>query len=145
MLLDNNLLLSSLQAITGDAASTNVIDLTVAEDIGIGEGVALKLLCQVGTALSSTNSATLTFQLQASTDNSTWSTIVESAAIAAATLIAGYRALEIDIPRIGSDKRYLRMYYDVGTGVFSAGTITSTIVLDRSDTVNYPSGYTVTN
>ena len=151
MLLDADLLLDSASAITSSAASANTIDLSEQRDMGIGDDPALKLLCLVDTAFTSTNSATLQVLFQGSTDNSTWDTYAESPAYAAAALVAGARLFDTDVPRPAAGKsmpRYQRLYYAVGTGVFSTGSVTSAIVLGRDDEPAggaYPSGFTVAN
>lgn len=153
MILDGNLLLDTAAAITSTANSTNVIDLGVARDMGIGDGDQLtpKVMCLVNTAFTTTNSATLQVSFQGSTDNTTWDTYVSSPAYAAAALVAGARLLDIDLPRPAAGKsmpRYLRLEYTVGTGVFSTGAVTAGIVLGRQDEPPlgaYPSGFTVAN
>lgn len=153
MILDGNLLLDTAAAITSTANSTNVIDLGIARDMGIGDAdqITPKVMCLVNTAFTTTNSATLTVTFQGSTDNSTWDSYVSSPAYAAAALVAGARLLDIDLPRPAAGKsmpRYLRLNYAVGTGVFSAGAVTAAIVLGRQDTPPlgaYPSGFTVSN
>lgn len=137
MLIDNSLLLDTAHALTATAVSTNVVDLGVKRDLGIGpNNVAPRIMCLVTTALTSTNSATLTVQAQGSTDNSTFTTYAESRAYTAGELIAGNRLLDIDLPRPSggaANPRYLRLNYVVGTGVFSAGAVTAAI--DRKSVV----------
>ena len=152
MILDGNLLLDTAAAITSSAASTNIIDLANARDMGIGDGdgETPKVLCLVTTTFTTTNSATLQVIFEGSTDGTTWDQYAESTAYAAAALVAGNRLLDIDVPRPGAGQkipRYLRLYYTVGTGVFSAGAVTSAIVLGRHDNPvpGYPSGFTVSN
>lgn len=158
MILDGNLLLDTAAAITTSTNSTNVIDLSTFRDMGVGQedGATPQILCIVSTAFTTTNSATLQVAFQGSTDNSTWNTYVSSPAYAAAALTAGARLLDIDVPRPAAGlaiPRYLRLSYTVGTGVFSAGNVTSAVVLGRLDQPvsasgflsGYPSGFTVAN
>lgn len=146
MLLDGLLLFDSAANITASAAtqaSTNVVDLSVARDMGIGDDPALKLLVQIITAFATTNSAVLTAALQGSTDNSTYTTMLSStAAMTPGVLTAGARLLDVTIPRPVPGQalpRYLRMLYTVGAGIFTPGSITAAIVLDRQD--NNPPTY----
>src|SRR5260370_39351224 len=72
MLLDSSNQFSASQAVTalGSTASTNIIDLGVAPDIG--DAVTNKdlfLLCQVATAFASGGSATPQVQVQSAPDN----------------------------------------------------------------------------
>ena len=148
MILDKNLLMSSAQAVTVTAASTDVIDQGVARDLGPGEGV--KVLAQVHTAFASTDAATLTVALQGSTDNSTFTTYARSRDYAVAEIdVVGTRLLEIDVPRPAGEAalpRYLRMHYTVTTGDFIAGgKITAGLVCGRDDIVAYPAGVNVLN
>lgn len=158
MILDGNLLLDTASAITSSANSANVIDLATFRDLGVEGGVETppKLLCLVTTAFTTTNSATLQVGVQGSTDSNTWTTYASSPATAAAALVAGARLFDIDLPRPPAGAampRYLRLAYTVGTGVFSAGNVTSALVLGRQDqpvgpsgnASGYPSGFTVAN
>lgn len=143
MIFDQLLLLDTAAAITSSRASTNMIDLGNARDMGIGNRSNLKLLCMVTTAFTSTGSGTLQVAYMGSTDASNWNTYAQSIAYAKTVLTAGARLLEIDIPRNGITDRYIAAYYTQGTAVFSAGAVTCGIVLDRQDQQYYPSGFTV--
>lgn len=151
MILDGLLLFDSAHQISASAsteASTNVVDLVNARDMGIADP-SLKLLVQVLTAFATTNSAVLTVALQGSTDNSTYTTMVQSqAALTPGALTAGARLMDYTIPRPAPGQalpRYLRLLYTVGTGIFSVGSVTAAIVLDRQDYVAYPPGLAVSN
>lgn len=152
MIIDGALLFDSAHAITASAgteASTNVIDLLNARDMGIGDTPALKLLVQTIAAFTTTNAGVLTAALQGSTDNTTYTTMIQSqAALTPGNLTAGQRILDVDIPRPAPGQalpRYLRMLYTVGVGVFSAGSVTAAILLDRQDNVYYPQGVNINN
>jgi len=152
MIIDGYLLFDSASTITSTQVSTNIIDLVNARDMGVGDDPALKIMCLVTTALTTTNSATLTVDAQGSTDNSTWTTYASSPAYTAGALVAGRRLFDIDWPRPPSGvstPRYLRLNYTVGTGIFSAGAVTAALVLDRDDRVNaagaYPAGINISN
>src|SRR5438105_3501034 len=89
--------------VVGSTDSTNIIDLGVNRDIG--DAVTphnLFLLAQVVAAFASGGSATLQIQVQAAPDNSgvpgTWAVIEQSAAIAVASLVQGYKFLPGGIP-----------------------------------------------
>ena len=72
----------------------------------------------------------------------------ESGVIGKALLTAGRYILAIDFPRPQPGQalpRYAKLTYVVATGPFTAGTITSAIVLTRDDIVSYPPGFTVAN
>lgn len=160
MIIDNQLVFSNGQATTGTVGST-VIDLSggtnftygnatrFGEDLGIGDGGALpKIAAYVGTANLTTNSATLQIAFQGSTDSTNWDTYVETSAITAANLAAGNKVAAFDWPHRATGAnlpRYVRLYYTVGTGAFTTGTIFAAIVLQRDDwpAKYYPANYTV--
>lgn len=165
---------ANLAQVAGTYNSTNVLDLHMAgipvlangqgaRDIGIGDDPALKLLVLVTTTFTSGGSATLAVNLQGATDNgsgvpaafSTWWT---SPTYALATLVAGARLMDMDMPRPPAGiaiPRFLRLTYVIGTATTTAGAVESLLVLDRHDqaynsTVNstlggYPAGITVSN
>lgn len=147
MLTDAQLLFSSAQAITSTALSTNTIDLGVLEDLGIGT-YTLDLAIYVGTAFTAAGAATLTVQVQTSTDNSTWKTISQTDAIGKATLTANAE-IPISLTKRGAGialSRYLALNYVVATGPMTAGTLTA-LLLPYRDTAQtlgqYANGYTV--
>jgi len=140
MLLDGNLLFDTQSAVTNSRASTNVLDLGANRDMGIGDDPSLKLLVLCPTGFTTTNAATLQVQVQASTDSATWVTLAQTDVLPVAQLAAGSKIAKMDLPNNGLT-RYLRLNYVVGTGVFSAGTVTSAIVLSRDDNPQYPANY----
>lgn len=143
----------SLAIGAGTQASTNVIDLGItsgiptsangggARDIGVGDDPAMKFVVQVTTTFTSGGAATLSIALQGSTDNgagsptgfNTWWT---SPTYALATLNAGSRLFDMDMPRPPDGlaiPRFIRLLYTVGTTNFTAGNVSSYLVLDRND------------
>lgn len=170
MILDNTLVFSNAQsaAFTADTPSTNVIDLSggtlfqwgpnattqggslpFGEDLGIGDGEAFpKVGVYVGTAITTTDSATLNIQFQGSTDSSFWETYIETGPLAASLLTAGAAIAKLDWPhrKVASKMpRYVRLNYDIATGTFTAGTLSAYVMLQRDDWPLglYPSGFTV--
>jgi hypothetical protein len=161
MILDNNLVFSNGQAITGTTASAASYDMAggattasfvygnasrFGEDLGIGDGVAMPKVCAyIGTAPLTTNSATLQIAFQGSTDSSNWDTYVETRAIPATALSAGTKVAAFDWPPKAAGfslPRYVRLYYTVGTGAFTTGTIFAAIGLQRDDWVPGAANYT---
>lgn len=181
MILDNLLMFDSplaprnLAQVVGTYLSTNIIDLGItsgiptsasgggARDIGIGDDPAMKLLVQVSTTFVSAGGGTLAVSLQGAVDNgsgapaafSTWWT---SPVYAIATLNAGSRLLDMDMPRPPDGiaiPRFLQLSYAVATATITAGAVIAGIVLDRDDQVyqstdnsvlgGYPAGVTVAN
>lgn len=142
MYIDAENQLSSAQALTATADSTNYIDLGVDRDVGKGEPMALVI--SVGVAADTAN-ADETYQFQLETDDNTSfssSTIVADATIAGSALTAG--SVHV-IPMGHTNERYLQ-------GVFTLGGTTPSVTVDawvaplnavESGAVYYASGFTV--
>lgn len=156
---------------TATGVSTNIIDLHMAgipvlasgqgaRDMGIGDDPALKLLVQVVTSFSGLTS--LAPNLQGATDNgagapaafTTWWT---GPAVLAASLIAGARLYDMDMPRPPAGvavPRFLQFGWTIA-GVGTGGTLKAFIVLDRHDQMynatnnailgGYPPGIIIAN
>ena len=122
MLLDAALDFSDEQAVTATAASTNSIDLDV---VNRGQGNPLSVFVGVGTTFAGGTS--ITFALQDSADDASFSTIASTGAIALADLTEG--TVIDNIPTIPpTSKRYVRLNYTV-SGTMTAGTINAGIKL----------------
>lgn len=126
MITDKQLELSSSQAVTAAAASTNYLDLGSASQPGVGGDLFILVTCTE--AATAAGAATVQFQLQTD-DNSSFSsptTVVETDAIGKATLVVGYQFVLPISPEAA--EQYLRLYYNVGTGPLTAGKFTAQIV-----------------
>lgn len=141
MYVDDTLVFSDAQAITSTGSSTKSIDtMTATRNIGAGEEI--DLVISVATAASSLSASTIAFSLQDSVDNSSFTDVVASPAVAVATLAtAGTEVLRITLPR--TLRRYLQVQYTVATGPFTAGAYNAFLTDDRQDNVARPSGFTV--
>jgi hypothetical protein len=143
MLLDAQLQFSAAQAITADAVSTNVIDLGVARQLGIGSQLGI-LICVIVAADATTGDETYSFEIQTD-DNSAFSsaTTLSDTDIPRAQLTLGSRHF-ISLPRAGLE-RYLRLNYDVGG---TTPTITVSAWLQPADMIDanyfYPDAITIT-
>ena len=139
-IVDNNLYMSDAQAVTATAASTKSLDMATALR-SVGSGEPIELVVQVATAADASGSATVVFSLDDSADNSSFAVVVQSPAIAKATLVAGYEALRIRLP--ATLRRYIQVTYTVDTNNLTAGAFNAYLVLDRQDNVARPSGYSI--
>lgn len=137
MILDKLLMFSEKQAVTASAASTDVIYLGPIDGTrrDIGVGYPLEFWATVDTTATAAGAATLNVQLQTSPDNSAWTTIYDSGALALAALTAGKRLFSAKVP--AGVQRYLRVNYTVGTGPLTAGAFTSGINLDVDNNSPY--------
>lgn len=142
MILDNFLKFSGAQALTATAVSTNVVDLSVDRDMGIGEPMALVVSVGVDADFTTTDE-TYQFTLQTATDEAFTSpvTVVQSAAINGDELTAGKLVV---LPMGFDNLQYLRASYTL------AGTTPSVTVdaylqplrmIDGSR--DYANGYTI--
>lgn len=148
MYMDSSLLFDQDAAITVTRDSTNVIDLSNARDMGIGDDPAMKLAIYVTQTFTAAGAGTLTIDFEGSVDNSAWTVYVSTPAIALANLVAGRKLFPIDIPHRPSGAalpRYYKLVYTVATGPMTAGKITAALVVDRQDAPTYPAGLTISN
>lgn len=149
MMTDALLQLSSAQAVTATAVSTNTIDLSQARDIGSGND--LYAVFTVDTTATAAGAATVNFQIitSANANLSSANVLVQTDAIPIAQLTAGRKPIAIEIPEsiltsLPIGQRYLGVNYVVGTGPLTAGAFSATITdTDVSVSKNYPSGFTV--
>jgi hypothetical protein len=159
MLIDNNLIFDSAAAVTTTRDSTNIIDLSVARDIGDGEDIEVLVLCSTPFTSTATTT-TITAQIMVSTDNSTYTTAAKSDAIQIGQLTTGSEILNIQMPQrrilnpsvsgggVGNDAypRYIKLNY-VASATLSAGAVTAALIGVRqtNPAAGYPSGFTVAN
>ena len=133
MIIDKALQVSNEQAVTSSAASTDVIDTgQTTPDLGASD---LYLVITTDEAATASGSATVTFSLQDSADNSSFADVAVTAAIGKATLVAGYQHI---IPLPIKLRRYLRAYYTVATGPLTAGKFSAQIVAGYQQNVPKP-------
>ncbi len=134
MIIDKQLELSSEQAVTASAASTNVIAKGKG-DMGLEE--SLYLAITVKEAATAAGAATVTFSIQQDDDSAFGSaeTVFASEAIGKADLIIG-KQLFYKLP-LGLDKDYARVYYTVATGPLTAGKFDAQIVNGIQKNVAY--------
>jgi hypothetical protein len=117
------------QEITSSQASTNYIVLGTGN---LPESEPLEIEINVPVGFVTTNSATLTIAVQSSADAAFTTPVTEmqSAAIAASALAINTEQWpELKLSRPSNP--YVRLYYTIGTGTFSAGKIVAGLTLDR--------------
>ena len=119
MIIDSKLIMSDDQEVTVDAASTDVLDLGAAGD---AVGNELYLVARVGTLFEGAG-ASLTIALQTAVAEGfgTPITLVSSPAIPVESLTSGATVFKVRLPT--GAQRYLRGYYTITSGPFTAGKI----------------------
>ena len=138
MWIDKQLSLSDAQAITVDAPSTNVIDTTVARDIGNG-AVPLYLVLQVTTAFAAAGTITISLRSAATTDlTSSPTTHWSSGDQTKTTFLPAGKQIIVPLPP-GTYLRYVGLYYDV-TISETAGVVDAFLTTDAQNYRAYASG-----
>lgn len=141
MIIDSQLEYSDAQAVTASAASTNIVDHGLG-DAGVGEDV-MHLVIQCTETATAVGSATVTFTLQTDGDSAFGSatSVLATAAIAVADLVAGARVAAFRLP--AGMERYSRVYYTVATGPLTAGKFDAVLVKDVPNNIAYARGYDI--
>lgn len=134
MYIDAKLLFARDQVLSGDAASTNTIDLTDPRKVGVGENLYIMVVAK--TALT----GTLQVDLQQDDDDAFPSAVVRDIGSFAAGAAAG-SALIYRINPADMDEQYARLDFNGAT----AGTVDAFITHDIDAVEYYKSGYTITN
>lgn len=143
MIIDAQLLFSDAQAVSADAASTNIVDLGVARDLFAGEPMAVVLTVDVA-ADGTTTDETYEFQIETD-DNSSFSSATDLLvhSIGYASLTAGSVHI-LPIPVSAAVERYIRLNYSVGG---TSPSITATAFLQPLSMVqkhkSYADGITI--
>lgn len=144
MILDAQALFSDAQALTSAAASTNLIDMSEARDIGTGRELYVVLVVDVALTDAGSNSTiTVDFQtdsVEAFSSPTTAQTLFTVAATAAVGTVYYARLAPGSI-----DERYGRLYYTMNNGDLTTGTVTAGIVTDIQRYVSYPDNVTITS
>lgn len=139
MIIDANLVLSSNQAITATAASTNVIDLgapgtpfgsPVAVEQDIGKGNRIDIAVNVTQAFN--NLTSMAIALQVSSDNATFVEVATRTYLAAELNAVGQLDFPAQLP-VGTRFRYMRLNYTVTGTAPTTGQIFAAIVAARQN------------
>ena len=131
MLYDKENLFSENQAITADAASTNVIQLAKGQlkEVAFGTPIPLRIQVTEDFTVSGTVSLEVKVQTDDNTAFSSAKVLATSGAVSSTNLKAGYVFPINYVPK--GNEGYMRLYYDVtisSGGSISKGKITAGIV-----------------
>ena len=156
---------------TGTQVSSNIVDVGMVggipasaanagggRDLGIGDDPAMKLMVVVTVAFAGGTSLGVNIQTAPDAGNNLPGTFVTAATgpvVALASLVAGARLFDTDLPRVAPGQvppRFYRLQY-ANVGTFTAGKIEANLVLDRPDQPEltnavlsgYPAGVTIAN
>lgn len=130
MIFDKQGLFSEDQALTASAASSNVVDLgnDHAYVQALNEKGDVEVFCQVTEAMAGGTSLKVTLQSDDDVAFGSPTTVLESAVILTAELVAGYQFKLGKLPRI--NEQYVRLYFTI-VGPMTGGKVFAGLNLDR--------------
>ena len=140
MIMDLTTLFSDGQAITADAASTNVVDLGATGTIygysspmvrDVGPGSTVPLFIGVTEGFNNLTSIAISIQTDSTPAFSTPKTVWGPMTYTLAQLAVGAEYLLPDALPVGTNERYVRLYYDITGTAPTLGKITAGVVLGR--------------
>jgi hypothetical protein len=135
MIIDKLLQVSNKQAVTATAESTDAIDSGNAyTDVGFDSH--LFMVFTIDVAFTAAGAGTLQCAIMDSADGSTFTNVVQSAAIAKTALVKGAIVAVLALPP--GLRRYVKAGYTVATGPMTAGQISAEIVYDYPKHIAYP-------
>lgn len=142
MIIDHQNLFSDAQAVTADAASTNLIDLGAVRNLGVGEN--LYVVVQVDVTMDdASDDSTCTVTVE-SDDAAAFSSATTRQTIGtfAATSAAGTRLVARLQPDV-INERFIRLKYTMANGDLSAGSFTAFLVKDLQAYTSYADNITI--
>lgn len=134
MIIDHFLKVSSNQAITVSAPSTDTIDFGQAKP-NTGLHDRLEIVVTVGSDATAAGAATVTFTIQDSANGTDFADVLASAALPITALKAGAQVI---LPMPAQHRRYVRLNYAVGTGPLTGGTFSAQVVEGVQANEPYP-------
>lgn len=140
MITDSALQFSSAQAITATAISTNVVDLTLNRNIGVGEDLYVGVV--VVTAFTDSGSdSTVAVQVVGGSTTSP-ATVRQTVGTFAALSAVGVSLVAKLQPNVIID-RYIALNYVVANGSLTTGALTSFLTHDIDAFTAYASGFLI--
>lgn len=141
MLVDAQLLFSDAQAITAAAASTNIIDVAAARDLGTGQDLYVVVCVDVAFTDGSSDS-TLAVALECdSTDSFTPDSTRTLFTFPALSAVGDKKIAKLGPGDL--NYRYARLYYTPANGNLTTGSVTAFITHNVDSYTSYADGITI--
>lgn len=143
MFIDGEMLFSDAQAITADAASTNLMDLGVAQRrLGTGNNIYCALIVDVAlTDAGSTSFITVTMEQDDSSSFGS-ATAIQTLFVVPALSAIGAKFIARLAPSVITE-RYIRLKYTMTNGDLTTGTVTAFLTDTVDDTFHYADARTL--
>lgn len=146
MIMDRSALFSDQQAITADAASTNLIDTGARGTVfgasspivrDLGPGTRVPLVVTVTETFNNLTSMVITVQTDDNAAFSSPKTVFTSPTYTLAQLATGAEYLLPEWFPVGTNERYVRLFYDITGTAPTTGKITAGAVAARQTNTIY--------
>lgn len=146
MIMDRTALFSDAQAITAGGASTNLIDTGARGTVfgagspivrDIGPGTRVPLVVTVTESFNNLTSMVITVQVDDNAAFSSPKTVFTSPTYTLAQLATGAEYLLPEWLPVGTNERYVRLYYDITGTAPTLGKVTAGVVVARQTNTIY--------
>lgn len=144
MFIDAQQLFSDSQVVTASANSTNVMDLKVARDVGIGESSWIFILVtEAMTDAGGDSTVTVSLITDDNAALSSESVVQQLVVIPASTAAGTLYVFPLPAAVLNEYEQYIGLDYTVTGGNLTTGKFTAGLVKDIQHVTNYASGYSV--
>lgn len=142
MIMDKELLFSDAQAVTAAAASTNLVDLGGANDVGTGENLYVVAVVDVAFTDAGSDS-TLAVKVQTD-DDVAFGSATDAQELFTFPALAAAGSVKIARLQPGAiDERYMRLFFTPAGGNLTTGSITAFIAHDIDKWKAYADAITI--
>lgn len=140
--IDQAMMFSNAQAVTGAAISDNIIDLSAVRELGNGPRPLYLVSIVTTTFTDSGDNSNMTVKLQTDSVSAFNSATNTQTLGVFATNTAAGSYLVAQVGPFNAGEQYLGVYYDVGNGNFTAAAVTTFLTPDITAWVPTAKGYT---
>ena len=144
MYVDSQLEFSDGQAVTAAAESTNIIDLSIARDIAVGEQLYVAINVTVAMTDSGSDSTLTVDAYYDSTETMTPDAQQRLLIIPALSAI-GFQVYVPLSPHLSTTYRYLALQYTPNSGNLTTGTFDAQLVWDIQKNIHYANNSLITS